>query len=267
MVIKGVIAGSLEAVPGPIQSIERAAAILQLLADNPGQLGVSEIADSLDLAKTTTHGLLRTLRTVGYVEQTAVGGRYRLGDGLSQLRSEPLDPNELRSRALNWADSLASRTGESVRVASPKGDVAVVVHHVFRPDDSAQQLDIDLELPLHASAFGKILLAGKTAFGPRQEDELDRYTARTVTSRRTLARELVEIRRRGWAADIGEYIDGVAAVAAPIRNDVGRAVGAIGIVGSPARLCDPRGDARAALVEQVRVAARAVSRDLATARR
>jgi DNA-binding IclR family transcriptional regulator len=254
-------------VPGSIQSIERAAAILHLLADNPDRLGLGEIADTLDLAKTTTHGLLKTLLAVGFVEQSTVGGPYRLGTGLGRLAGDPLDPNALRSRALNWADALAGRTGESVRVAVAHGDAALVIHHVFRPDDSVQQLAVDVELPLHACAFGKVLLAGKTAFGPRQDDLLDSYTARTVTSRRVLARELVEVRRRGWAGEVGEFAEGIASIAAPIRNEVGRTVAAIGIAGSTERLCNPRGEPRPKLVEHVRSTARSVSRDLATRRR
>ena len=107
--------------PGPVQSIERAAAILRLLARGSGRLGVGEIATSLGLAKGTTHGILRTLQRVGFVEQDQSSGKYQLGATLLHLGTSYLDVNELRSRAINWADALASRSGEAVRIGTPAG--------------------------------------------------------------------------------------------------------------------------------------------------
>src|SRR5882724_6578870 len=144
--------------PGPVQSIERAAAILRLLARGSGRLGVGEIATSLGLAKGTTHGILRTLQGVGFVEQDKGSGKYQLGATLLHLGTSYLDVNDLRSRAINWADALASRSGEAVRIGAPLDGSVLVVHHVFRPDDTLQTLDVGSLLPLHATAMGKILL-------------------------------------------------------------------------------------------------------------
>ena len=76
---------SIRNMPGTVQSIERAAAILRMLAGGTGRLGLGEIARSLDLAKGTTHGILRTLQHVGFVEQDRVSGRYQLGAALLHL--------------------------------------------------------------------------------------------------------------------------------------------------------------------------------------
>src|SRR5829696_2583382 len=81
-------------VPGSVQSIERAAAILQVVAGSGGTLGVTDIAEAVGLAKTTTHSLLRTLLLVGFVAQDRATGRYTLGTGLLRLGSN-LDVNEL----------------------------------------------------------------------------------------------------------------------------------------------------------------------------
>src|SRR3712207_831842 len=84
-------------------------------------MGVTELAGAVGLPKTTTHGLLRTLLAVGFVEQDQRTGRYALGAGLLGLGSHYLDANELRSRASNWADSLAARSGFAVRLGTPAG--------------------------------------------------------------------------------------------------------------------------------------------------
>jgi DNA-binding IclR family transcriptional regulator len=256
-------------VPGPVQSIERAAAILRLLARGSGRLGVGEIASSLDLAKGTAHGILRTLQRVGFVEQDRATGKYQLGAALLHLGTSYLDVNELRSRAINWADALAARSGEAVRIGAPLERQVLVVHHVFRPDDTLQTLDVGTLLPLHASALGKVLLAYdvELATAITQEDEpLAAFTRRTIVAPKILARALAEVRDRGWASETEESTPGQAGIAAPIRGYGGLVVGAIGVSGAVERICDGRGLPSQVLVGYVRDAARAVSRDLGASR-
>src|SRR5205085_11867347 len=143
---------------GTIQSVDRAARILKVLASGPRRLGVSEIADRLGLARPTVHGLLQTLQAHGFVEQDHDSDKYQLGAGLLQLGNSYLDLNELRSRLPVHADRLASRADAAVRVGVMHGASVVVVHHVFRPDTTLQILEVGAELPLHASALGKAML-------------------------------------------------------------------------------------------------------------
>ncbi|GLZ13011.1 IclR family transcriptional regulator [Actinomadura sp. NBRC 104425] len=253
--------------PGPVQSIERAAAILRLLAGSSGRLGVGEIAQSLGLARGTAHGILRTLERVGFVEQDKASGKYQLGAALLHLGTSYLDVNELRSRAINWADALAARSGEAVRIGTLLDGRVLVVHHVFRPDDTLQALDVGSLLPLHATALGKALLAhDANAAACVRGVALEAFTRRTVTDARQLARALAQVRERGWAAEIEELSIGEAAIAAPIRGHGGLVVGAIGVSGAVERICDAQRVPAAKLVGFVRDAARAVSRDLGGSR-
>jgi DNA-binding IclR family transcriptional regulator len=247
-----------EPVPGPIQSIERAAAVLRLLASAGQGLGVVDIGNALGLAKTTAHGIVRTLVDVGFVEQDE-SGDYRASPGLADLGRPRIDANDLRARAVNWADSLASRTGESVRLAMLAEGRALVVHHVFRPDDSAQELSTGASLPAHACALGKVLLAS-TPVRPR--GRLTAMTARTTVDPAALRRTLAAVREQGWALDVEELEVGGAGIAAPVRDLGGLVVGAIGIDGDADRLVDPQGRPRAGLVPAVRHAARSISRGL-----
>ena len=145
--------------PRNIQSIERAATILRLLSGRNRRLGVVDIAGEMGLSKGTVHGLLRTLQSVGFVEKDEDSGKYQLGAALLHMGSSYLDGNELRTRALNWSDSLATRTREAVRIGTLHEERVLVVHHVFRPDDTLQTLDVGSLLPAHATALGKVLLA------------------------------------------------------------------------------------------------------------
>lgn len=253
--------------PGPVQSIERAAAILKLLAGGQGRLGLMEISHSLGLAKGTVHGILRTLADVGFVEQDRATGKYQLGAALLHLGSSYLDANELRSRAINWADSLASRSGEAVRIGTLLQGNVLVVHHVFRPDDTLQTIDVGTVLPPHACALGKALLAfDPGAVAALLVAGLPTYTRRTVVSRSGLNASLSEVREQDWAGELDEMVDGESGVAAPIRDRGGLVVGAIGISGSTDRFCEGKSAPRPALVTFVRDAARAISRELGARR-
>jgi DNA-binding IclR family transcriptional regulator len=253
-------------VPRPIQSIERAAAVLRLLARGPGRLGVVELAGSLGLPKGTVHGILRTLAGVGFVEQDGITGKYQLGATLLHLGTSYLDVNELRSRAINWADALASRSGEAVRIGTLLEGRALVVHHVFRPDDSLQTVEIGLLLPPHACALGKVLLAYDGAAAAAARRSLESYTRRTIGTPADLTRALAETRERGWATEMEELSVGVAGIAAPIRGQGGLVVGSIGITGAVDRVCGGRGAPRPNLLSLVQDAARAVSRELGAQR-
>lgn len=253
--------------PGPVQSIERAAAILRLLAQGSGRLGLSEIANSLGLARGTAHGILRTLQLVGFVEQDEATGKYQLGAALLHLGTSYLDVNELRSRAINWADALAARSGEAVRIGTHLQGRLLVVHHVFRPDDTLQTLDVGVLLPMHATAMGKVLLAyDANAAAAVHNGDLEQFSRRTIRTSKELTRALTGIREVGWAADVEEITMGEASVAAPIRGYGGLVVGAMGISGPVERVCDPHHRPRSDLVTFVRDAARAVSRDLGAPR-
>ena len=149
-----------------------------------------------------------------------------------------------------------------MRIGTLHDGRVLVVHHVFRPDDSYQVLQVGSLLPLHATALGKALLAASPyVLSELDGEELTRFTARTITDVKQLTVALKEVKRRGWAADIGELVDGEGSVAAPITDRSERTVGSIAISGPIERLCEselPRSD----LVAYVRESARAISRDL-----
>lgn len=252
---------------GPVQSIERAAAILRLLASGPRRLALGEVSASLGLAKGTTHGILRTLQHVDFVEQDPATGKYQLGAALLHLGTSYLDVNELRSRSINWADALAARSGEAVRLGTPLEGRVLIIHHVFRPDDTLQTMDVGALLPLHASSLGKVLLAyGTSPVEPVPQDGLEAYTRHTLITAEALTPALTQIRELGWAPEVEEMTMGEAGIAAPIRGLGGLVVGAIGISGPVERICDPQGHPQPPLITQVRNAARAISRDLGAAR-
>jgi DNA-binding IclR family transcriptional regulator len=249
-----------------IQSLERAAAVLRLLAGGERRLGLSDISSALDLAKGTAHGLLRTLQQEGFVEQDPASGKYQLGAELLRLGNSYLDVHELRARALVWTDDLARSSGESVYLGVLHQQGVLIVHHVFRPDDSRQVLEVGAMQPLHSTALGKVLAAyDPVAHSEAVDAEREALTARTITEPEAFEEVLELTRARGWAADVEETWEGVASIAAPIRDRRRMPVGAVAVTGAVERVCAD-GSIQPRLVAAVRDCARAVSRDLGAGR-
>ena len=247
-----------------IQSVERAAAILAVLGSGTPRLGVTEIAERVGLAKPTVFGLLRTLVKHDLVAQDPFSGKYSLGPGVLQLGNAYLDGSELRARSLLWAESLAQRANEAVWVATLSGTRVIVLHHVFRPDNTVQILEVGAAIPWHACALGHAIVAHLQAQEFAHVIAAEPLTGRTRTTRAALGQALAQVRRRGYALENQEATVGDAGIAAPIVSREGTVAGAIGLVGPVERLLVP--GAKDELVRAVVESARSVSRDLGAGR-
>ena len=250
-------------VSAQIQSIQRAAAVLRLLSAQSGRHALAELASELQLPRGTVYGIVRTLQTVGFVEQDSESGKYQLGAALMHIGARSLSGNELRRRAINWADALAPRLDESVLVGMLHERHVLIVHHVHRPAGVPEAVAVGDLMPLHATALGKAILAHH----PRLPRELaadglfGRYTPATLTDPGCVQEQLVEVAARGWASDVEELLPGVASIAAPIENRERVVVGAVAISGAIERLCSD-GSPRAGLAQPVMECGRAISREL-----
>ena len=237
-----------------IQSIDRAVRVLSAL-QGARRMSLSELAARLELAPSTTHGIVRSLVEHGMVVQERGSNRYQLGPAVLRLGNVYLDTLELRSRVTLWAESLARRTGCAVRTAVLLFDEVVVVAHEPRPDGTRQMPEVGIVIPAHASALGKALLAFQPDYKP--DDRLRSMTGETITEQSALADQLEQIRATGIATEVEEAVLGECAAAAPIFDATSEAIGAIGVVVPAARWpLDPEA------IDALRDTARTVSREL-----
>src|SRR6478735_5871317 len=244
-----------------IQSVDRAIRVLTAL-QGARRMSLSELSTRLDLAPSTTHGIVRTLVEHGMVVQERGSSRYQLGPAVLRLGNVYLDTLELRSKAVPWAEDLARRTGLAVRTGVLLIDDVVIIHHEPRPDGSRQMPEVGIVIPVHASALGKAMLA----FLPEDEKrvltsgELRSMTGETITSPDKLRGQFETIRSAGIAVEQDEAVIGESSLASPIFDSFAEAIGAIGVV-IPSDGDASSHDAR----DLVREAARPVSRELGAA--
>jgi DNA-binding IclR family transcriptional regulator len=140
----------------------------------------------------------------------------------------------------------------------------LIVHHVFRPDNTLQILEVGATIPWHACALGKATAAfvDDAALAHLMDGPLPVLTGRTIVAPDDLRPALEEIRSAGFAVEDEEAVLGEGEIAAPVLDHQGHSVGAIGVVGPVERLV-PDGPPRADLIAAVKEVARGLSRDLA----
>ena len=210
-----------------VQSIDRAFAVLRSLTSGPA--GVTQLADQVELPKSTVSRLLSTLEELGVVEQITAGGNYRIGPGLIEIATAVMPGRSLVAGARPHLVELARRTGEAAGLSVPDGRMA---HYVDQADSDNQVQVRDWtgeRIVMHAVSSGLVFLAwAEPAFVDAYlKGPLQAFTSRTITDPASLRRRLAEIREAGFAWVFEEFSDGANSVAAPIRNQRGDVIAAI----------------------------------------
>ena len=206
--------------------------MLAAFDDGHEELGVTEVARSLGVHKSTASRLAAVLERTGFL--TRSGKRYRLGTEVIRLGSLALRNYDIVAELQPAMDKLSQQTGETINLAVPAGaDILNVaeVPSTFILNCSGGW--IGRRTKPHAVANGKVLLAYGALPPPRV---LERYTDRTITSLPVLEEELAGVRRDGYAKAVAELEDGLVAVAAPVFDATGACVAALSISGPEYRM-------------------------------
>src|SRR5436190_16992629 len=188
-----------------VAAVERAVAVLEALAAAGGELGTNELARRTGVNPSSVSRILATLAAAGYVEHVPASGRYRLGVRLVQLGTAALGGLDLRAVAAAHLRALAEETGETVTLSAPAEPDAVTVDFVQSRASVQSVARVGRPSITHATAVGKVLLAFGGVGLP--EEPLAAYTARTITRRDRLERQIAEARSQGWAQALGERED------------------------------------------------------------
>src|SRR5579875_461713 len=243
--------------PTGVQSVERALAILDILARS-GEAGVTAIAKELGVHKSTAFRLVTTLEQGGLVEQCEERGKYRLGMGILRLAGATTARLDLVQEARPISRRLAATTGETVNIAVLADRAALYLDQVAGSSSLQSHNWVGQHIPLHATSNGKVLLSGL------DDDELVRvlgtdlpaFTDATVTDLDLLRKQIAEVRERGYGTAVDELEVGLTAVAAPIHNAHGDVIAAISVSGPTFRLDDTQ---LAAAIAALLAAAREIS--------
>ena len=214
------------------QSLERGLAILACFTPKRPVLGIADIADELDMSRSTTHRYVLTLTALGYLEQGAQR-KYRLGLRVTDLGMSALNGTCLREHAHPYLEELRQQSTYTASLAVLDGSEIVYVDRVRSLRRGKSEIDLGLalgsRLPAYCTAMGKLLLANL----PEQEQreiltsmKLTKRGPNTITSKEALRDELGQVREEGFAVNDEELVPELHSIAAPVRNEAREVVAA-----------------------------------------
>lgn len=215
-----------------VKSLEKGLRLLILLGDEKSARSLETITKLSGLNKTTCFRLLKTLQSLGFVEQEMESKRYRLGVRNISLGAVAASRLHLHKLALPYMQRLKDALGETINLGVLMGAEVMFIERLEAEHILSAHHDIGDRLPAHCTCMGKAILA----FLPDEKveavlDQIDfsAKTAKTITSRKKLLAELESIRGEGLAYNLEELEKGLCAVAAPILDYNGHAVAALNV--------------------------------------
>lgn len=202
--------------PG-MSSTLRCLRVLELLAEEPFEMGISELAVLLNSPAPSVHRLCATLLQASMVEQDGPTKRYRLSPKALWIGSGYLRHSAVYRAAFFAIQDLVRNVPGTVQLGVYDEGWVQFIYSIGYPGSTDQFADVGLRRPLHATASGKLFLTELTerevekimAAGPRQ------FTRNTIVSLKRMKQELAEIAEKGYALNDEELIPGYVVVAAP----------------------------------------------------
>jgi DNA-binding IclR family transcriptional regulator len=191
--------------------------VLELLAEEPFEMGISELADLLKAPNSSVHRLCATLLKASLIEHDRATKHYRLSPKALWIGSGYLRHSDVYRAAFFAIQDLVKNIPGTVQLGVLDEDWVQFIYSIGYPGSTDAFADVGLRRPLHATASGKLFLAEMTSSevdkimsgNPRQ------FTNSTIVSAKRMKQELEEIAKRGYAINDEELLPGYIVVAAP----------------------------------------------------
>jgi DNA-binding IclR family transcriptional regulator len=221
-----------------LSSVDHALELLLLFRSRPS-LRVSEVADQLDVARSTAHRLLGMLVHRQFAVQDPATRAYRPGPRLVEIGLAAVGALDVRTRMRPYLAEVAARTGETCSLLVLEGDMV----HFIDSIESRQLVRVgsrfDARMPAHATSAGKAMLATLTndeVLACYPSEKLVTVTERTVATRTQLLTELDRVRVAGFAVNFEESETGLGAVGMAVLDTEGRPAAGVTVAGPMQRM-------------------------------
>jgi DNA-binding IclR family transcriptional regulator len=219
-------------------AVHKAFELLRAVAQSPKSLGIIELSQRLGYSKSTTHGLVHALLREGVLAQGPGARKLFLGPTIAELLFSDWQQEKVITRAQPLLNEIRDAVNETVILGARIRNRVLIMATA----DAFYSLKISVPLgstiPLFAGAVGKAFLAEEKPEAVTAlitDQNLPRYTTRSITDVTAYRKELERVRAQGYAVDIEEYLPGIRAVAVALRNRRGLPAG-LWVVGISANM-------------------------------
>ena len=215
-----------------VPGLERGLRILGEFSRREPELTAPELARRLGVPRSTVFRLLVTLENMGFVERTRDGRSYRLGLAILRLGFDYLGSQDMVELGRPLLESLRDEAGYAASLVVRDGRDVVYLHRAPSRSPFSTTVSVGTRLPAHATVLGHVLLgdlslAALKALYP--ERRLEARSQNTPADAAALFDLAQQIRARGWVLAEGFFEAHICTVAAPVRDQDGRIIAAIGL--------------------------------------
>lgn len=215
-----------------LQTVQKAAEVLNLFSTERPEWGVSELAKALAFPKSSASALVSTMTEQGLLRRTNTG-RYKLGWQLIALSQALLSTTDFRIEARPVMEGLIARFGETVHLAAlERGRIIYVDKLQGTRAVQVSVTGVGYRLQAHCSGVGKVILAHRPweeVFQMLSTHGMPALTPQTITDPERFKQELEQVKIQGYAYDQEEAVEELCCVAAPIRDHIGEVVAALSL--------------------------------------
>lgn len=211
-----------------LQTVDRAMALLEMLAIQP--MSISELEVKTGLNRTTVTRLVQTLAAREYIEKAEQSNRYRIGLKVVEIGSIRLNQMELKTEAIPFLRELSQKLNQVCHMGQLSHGEVVYIEKIEPIASIRMYSAIGKRVPMHTTALGKMLASGLTddeilsILGKR---EMRRYTEHTIVEEQVYLEEIARVRTQGFAMDNAENEADIYCIAAPVRDYRGSIIAAI----------------------------------------
>lgn len=245
--------------PEPHTSLQKAFAILKMLAETGHPMNAPDIGAALGMNRQTVHRLLNQLEPIGIVRRDVARERFEIGPALVQLGLRAQSGSQAAKLRRAVMEKVVAEIDENCNLAVLDGHEIVYIDQIECHWPLRRHIEIGSRMPAYCTGIGKVLLAHL----PEKEleqylsvVELEPWTEYTWTDPDQFREHLAEIREQGYAINNQENLVGHLSVAVPVPDPLGRVVAGLAVHGPNARLTVEQA---IAVVPHLQEAAQAIS--------
>lgn len=223
-----------------VKSLYKALCVLECFLEGDPIKGVSEIAQYLDLPKSTVSNILSTYVMMDFIELDKRSGKYKLGLRALELSNRTYQMNDTRKIMQPYMEEFATYTGEEVLLAVRRDNEVVYVGSVSVKEGLSRRYVIGTRAPMYCTGIGKAMLFQETEKQVRSifENGVTKFTDNTIQDFYVFMAHLEELKAQGYSVDNMEHEYGIRCVAVPIYNQAGAIVAGMSISGPSLRMED-----------------------------
>jgi IclR family transcriptional regulator, acetate operon repressor len=220
--------------PKAHSAIEKALLVVEHVAAEQRPVSLAALAAATDMPKQTVHRVLQQLEHAQAVQRSFRSGSYILGRRMRGLAVAALQATAATLPVRDELERLANQVGESANLGVLNGRRVRYLERVEYAWPLRFTISPNDELPAHAVAIGKLLLAHlppALRHGLLRGVRFERFTDFTITDPDALEREFDQIVKAGYSMNNQEYYVGLVGVAVPVRDREGAVIAGVAIHG------------------------------------